>query len=535
MGTKYCKPVRDPPVALEPLQSMTMLEVRTKANLMTRTFQKKGYYFFSNNELKNVFLFTDEQLYFVLSSFSSSDHINRVSSLDFWCALALSASGSSDEKISFGFKMIDTNNDDFISHNELLLLFICATRGVARLKGLEPIPETTIDKLVLRGFESYRKDLNDHGELSLKSLCEYLLTSDTCRAYLAGLGAKLPPVDTGAMVQKRANILRELASLRYQMDDILCDIEEGNDSLDLKKERGGDIELLRLAELNPLTRADSQANIQAQNQVQTEPNQRTPLELTNKVESDLSGPTSDVDATSPNHDLEVLLNDLSTSENDRFEQIKFALGKSHPVNKYFGYDDSWIGEIYNKPTPHLDNNSKKIQPDATATEGHLNLYGQAFEDALLKEWKKIPQEADLMVDFDEFTMKAMLQQLNINVTFYFARKCIQSLPRNQLNQFSFFDFLSWFRIHFVENPLELNPGRNHSKFTQSWFNAVRRVQDKAIKIRSVWKDTWKTIVRQRKITSGKQVILVCMQIGVGRRIFLHGISYLRGSFEVFDA
>ena len=508
MGTKYCKPVRSTPEQLEILQCLPMLEVRTKYNFMTKAHNKKGYYFFSNQELKHVFNLTDEQVYFIVSTYTSNQDVIRVGSIDFWCSLALAASGSSNDKISFGFKLIDTNNDDFVSYNELIVLFICATRGVARLKGLTYVPEHLIDQIVIRAFQVYQKDLNERGEISMKDLIEYLLTNENCRAYLAGLGAKLPPVDSAAMVLKRAHILRELAQLRFQMDDIVCELEDAKDNYDVSKERGGDIDLLRMGEMKP---PDPEPSMQNSAQMSTASTAIVKDELELKGNNQI--PKAHVLSESENpaiNDRKLPISLSSSSflhtiaEDDEFEVIKELLGKDHPVNKYFGYDDSWLGEIYNKPRPYLDKKARFKSPEANKEDrdAHVNIYGKSFEELLLKEWRKIPQDADLMVRLDEFTLMALFQQLNVNITFYLARKCLQALPKSQLQKYNFHDVLQWIRKNYIEHELERDPKKNHSRFTNAWFEYIRKFKDSFEQLNQSYSDFSRFISRQRKIVTG---------------------------------
>jgi Ca2+-binding EF-hand superfamily protein len=514
MGTKYCKPVRQTPELLEVLHGFPMVEVRTKYNVMMKLHNKKGYYFFTSHELKDLFNLTDEQMYFVVSTFTANQDVIRVGSIDFWCALALAASGNSNDKISFGFKLVDTNNDDFVSYNELIVLFICATRGVARLKGLTFVPENLIDRIVMRAFQVYQKDLNEHGEIALKDLIEYLLTNENCRAYLAGLGAKLPPVDSAAMVLKRAHILRELAQLRFQMDDIVTDLEDAKDNYDVSKERGGDVELLRIGDgvlkAVPGPSGPSPQEVTAPaNFSKQQDNQRDSQKFGNKEESSIISKQPVNSQFQSSVSSPALLNTIP--EDDQFEAIKESLGKDHPVNKYFGYDDSWLGEIYNKPRPYLDKTAKQREKllgntkTSESHEEHISIYGKSFEDMLLKEWRKLPQEADMMVELDEYTLMALFQQLNVNITFYFARKCLQSLPKSQLKRYNFYDVLNWFRKNYIENELDRDSKKNHTSYTNSWFEYVRQCKDGFESLNRAYSDLNHFILRQRKIITGKVV------------------------------
>lgn len=193
MGPKYSKAVRNTPAKLDKLKSMTILEVRTKSLMMSKLFGKKGLYFFESGELEDILDLTGDEVYLCLNLFAKNAGMQRVSSLDFWCALALAASGANDDKISFCCKIMDTNGDDRLSYNEVVVLLLCATRGVACLKGLEFIPEETVDKVAMEAFSTNQKSLRENGDILVSTLANFILSQELCRSYLVALGAKIPP------------------------------------------------------------------------------------------------------------------------------------------------------------------------------------------------------------------------------------------------------------------------------------------------------------------------------------------------------
>eukprot|EP01033_Poteriospumella_lacustris_P019161 gene19161-13837_t len=72
MGPKYSKGVRNTPLKLEHLKSMTILEVRTKAMLMSKLFGKKNLYFFENQELAEVMGMSGEEVYLCVNLFAKN-------------------------------------------------------------------------------------------------------------------------------------------------------------------------------------------------------------------------------------------------------------------------------------------------------------------------------------------------------------------------------------------------------------------------------------------------------------------------------
>lgn len=461
MGLKYCRPIRIPSSELNPLQVFNQTEVRTKHGIFVKTYNKKGLYFITHEELKEFFGFSNIQIFHCMDVFSVHRDVRRVNSLDFWCAIALAASGSSEEKISFCFKLIDGNNDNHISYHELIVLLLCATRGIANLKGLTLVPEDVIDFHAIKMFTQYQKTLNSGGDIALPDITEYLLTNDQCRTYLVALGAKIPPIDAAAIVLKRANILRELALVRFQAEEVLNEIAERQESGELFEHREGDMELLRL------DRQDFPA---------------LPIALTTTI------PT-----------LQMKIQQREEGDELKGKEMRTGLDRRHPVNQFFQFDDSWMAEIYQNtrfqqqqqqlqqrkllqiaPTDKSRLNtrgsestislsaSRAITP-ATTTDPHINtlttmnatqqqhpsllvqnIYGRGFENALLKEWKKIPQLVDKMIHLDAFTLMAIFEEVNVKLTYTQAKDCLASVRKSQLLQVYFDDVLHWFRLHYAD-------------------------------------------------------------------------------------
>ena len=76
-------------------------------------------------------------------------HEIRIGSLDFWGGLALLATDGIDEKVNFCFRLMIAIEDystgiidenPYLSFNDIIVLMICVTRGVAKLKGFINIP-----------------------------------------------------------------------------------------------------------------------------------------------------------------------------------------------------------------------------------------------------------------------------------------------------------------------------------------------------------------------------------------------------------
>jgi hypothetical protein len=442
---------------------------------------------------------SDEQIYLLEDLLSVNRDVRRVNSIDFWCALALASVGSSDDKISFCFHLMDGNNDNYLSYNELFVLMVCACRGVAKLKGLQPVPADRIDKLATAAFKSAEKTLQE-SEISCEDFQSFLLTDDLCRSYLAALGAKLPPVDAAAIVLKRANILRELAEMKNRTDEILCEMDEIEDKSSSQFERGGESALLAL-----------------QNQNMDE------LARTRYL-----APTIDTEKTTVVHPMNssnpvVVKKDSSELF---YHEVKGVVNLQHSANKYFNTDDLWINQVYDlrknkisslqpkkmavlaKAVSQRDllllsrqasqsklqlftsNSAKNLLAPLThqlslgsLTESEvtdadmnnnlppllqrlpttchyecempkINIYTTAFENLLWKEWEKLPQEIDKLAYLDEITVMALFDRLQIIITYSDAKQCLEEIPKSQLGKYNYQDILSWFRFHYNSFPIQ---------------------------------------------------------------------------------
>jgi hypothetical protein len=293
---------------------MTILEVRTKAMLMSKLFGKKNLYFFENQELAEVMGMSGEEVYLCVNLFAKNAGMTKISSLDFWCGLALASSGANDDKLTFCAKILDTNSDDLLSYNEVLVLVLCATRGIACLKGLEFVPEETLDKVVMDAFSTNQKNLKDNGEIPVHILVNFLLSQELCRAYLVALGAKIPPVDTAALVTKRTFYMKELIALRCEMEEAMISMQEEEERKLLEHERGGDIEYIRSIVDNP---SKSVHDIHIRRHSSIKP-------------------------------LASILGKQHEYPDEHLDRDK--LPATHPANTLYKTDDSWQYELYN-PKP----------------------------------------------------------------------------------------------------------------------------------------------------------------------------------------
>lgn len=122
-----------------------------------------------------------------------------------------------DEKIMSCCKLLDLNDSGFISYNNLLILFICSTRGVAKMKGFNLIPLDRLEKTLIEIFANNSKTLNENGDIAIQDLRDYMKSNDIIRTYLNSLGSRVEAVDPSALAGKRSNLLKDLATLQTEI------------------------------------------------------------------------------------------------------------------------------------------------------------------------------------------------------------------------------------------------------------------------------------------------------------------------------
>jgi hypothetical protein len=165
MGGKYSKVVNPYFPAPLVLEGMTLADIKSKIAEVAKVKQKAGIYFLSKSDIAWALSKLNEiQLYQIITLFDVSENGN-IPSLDFWGALAMLSEDSNDDKINFCFKMMDLNNDDHLSYNDLVIAMNCVTRGVAKMRGYAVMPQEYLDKMALEAFRVCKKALNEHGEI----------------------------------------------------------------------------------------------------------------------------------------------------------------------------------------------------------------------------------------------------------------------------------------------------------------------------------------------------------------------------------
>ncbi|RYH28600.1 EF-hand domain-containing protein [archaeon] len=452
MGQKFVTVLREPDVVIDVLREMTIVDVRAKASEMNKLFRGQPLYFLGRKELQKVFRFNDRQIMECIKVFSVHKTVIRIGCVDFWGALALASSGASDEKIGFCFKLMDANRDDYLSTNEVVILLICITRGLARLKGFDVIPEEILDSVVLTAFQNERKKLNSHGEISMNAFIGFCLANDITRGYLASIGAKVPPVDAQALVLKRSHALKQLAEVQFRIDETLHQIEEVYAQSSAMDNREGDLPFLKLFEGSVKGSQDDNGSLQQTNNstIQSSASllikpsmKRIPSHTfshTNSILGSLPPESSTYVSTHDSDEVSV----MSTYQSDT--DMLLALPASHPVKRYLLEEDTWKNEVYRikKASAISVGGGVTTLPD---DELFRYIFTKQFEADLYKQWRKLPHDEDDLALVDELTLVALFQQCNVVISFAFARACLLAIVPSQCKKFVFRDVLGFFRHH----------------------------------------------------------------------------------------
>ena len=226
MGGRYSRVVNPYCLQLKILEGMSIAEINSKQFNLFKNFNKKGIYFLTKNDIAwSLNKLSGIQLHQIMVLFDFSQTGN-VSSLDFWGALTMLSSADNNEKINHCFKMMDLDEDEHVCYNDLVVLMICVTRGVAKLRGYRIIPPELIEKMLVDTFRVCKASLNVRGELSMVDFVAMLLSNELVGQYFGNLGVAVVEIDASALVSKRTYLLKEAMTLQAQIAEVMCSIED---------------------------------------------------------------------------------------------------------------------------------------------------------------------------------------------------------------------------------------------------------------------------------------------------------------------
>jgi len=232
---------------IDPLVNLRITSLRAKLyhldRLIDPAFEEAA--FLTKKQIQIVFKLSERRVFDVFNLF---DHkkTGRVSRQEFFGALALASCDTPSDKVGLGFFVADENHDNFLSLSEVETLFICATRGLSSMKGLE-IPATkTIHKIVKNMFDSGAVILNEKGCIKSSDMKAYCQVDDLCRTYFADLGTQVEIVDSRKLIAQRKNLLMDLLRTQSKLTQLQTSVGyKADDDGIYARERGGDYLLLK--------------------------------------------------------------------------------------------------------------------------------------------------------------------------------------------------------------------------------------------------------------------------------------------------
>lgn len=478
MGGKYSKVMHPSFPSLKKLEGLSIIDIRACIVSIAKSTHKSGLYFLTKNEVSWTFDWLNEvQLYHILSLFDVSQNGN-IPSLDFWGSLILLSADGNNDKVNHCFKMMDLNDDEHLSFNDLVVVMTCATRGVAKLRGYALMPTDYIEKIVIEAFRVCKKTLNEEGEISLLDFRTVLLADDLVGQYMASLGVPVVEVDAAALVTKRSNLLKEAMALRAKIAETVCALEECQELEEqLEHERGGDVALVRVSDEELLEASQLHVRAKALELL----NKQTETEL---LQSEILGqpaatstvanvavvwinpaPESSRVAPSTQHrpgsstgnSVAVLPNTPSAAvlqRNNNRAASANAAATSKVVSKINSISAARpVAEDPTHPSRRFLKCDNSVFADADMTadkKGSKGYYGEGFRSSLLEVWRKLPQDDDLMVELDVYTIIALFDNVTVVLTYSDAVHCLQHLPISCIGRYNFEDVLRWFLLYGID-------------------------------------------------------------------------------------
>ena len=505
MGGKYSKVVNDYFPDLKVLQNLNLDSIRKKINNIAKESDREGVYFLTKADIVQVFKgeISDVHIYQCMLVFDYNQN-GRISSLDFWGALVMFSAGSNAEKVKYCWEMLDLNGDGFLSFNDIVVLIICVTRGIAKMRGYMLMSPDFIDRYLVEAFRVNKKMLNENGEMPMSEFRTFLLSDELTVQYLAALGTAEVPVDAAALVIKRADLLKEAVHIESQIAELVCEIESLDGSvLDIaRKERGGDLKLVKISEqdkaeieqenlrkLQELVEMDTQKELKSL-QAAAEANVANGSRPATATQSDYAAGHSAVAVVapasttypvashgmpiessfsgSPNVHLTICASDKEFSakggkgkgtkgkEKSASDYYKgrpvspkymtrgiksIAIPKNHPCNKMIPS----VVSIFDDDDDDAADGGADENGDDTSTT--INIYSERFRQKLRDLWIKLPHFQDFMTELDEYTLVVLFGRAGVDITYDEATKLLKLLDRSQLGRYDFDNLVRMYRIH----------------------------------------------------------------------------------------
>jgi hypothetical protein len=373
--------------------------------------------FMTKKQFQYTLKLNDRQTYNLFARFDP-DGFGRIPALDVFGALALASSANPGEKIGFCFILMDLDKDDHISKIDLLLLLQCVTRGFSKFKNIYFPTLKTLNTLVEHAFAVETNQLNERGDISIGDLRAFVLSDDLSRTYLANLGTEIAVVDTGKLVNQRAELAAKIGEIDNKIRILKLDAQAiEDDKIRYDLERGGDSSLVRLtgeamAEFNRTKNLNADDNFESQMQA---------------MKGQMAG-----------GDVDVI--DGSMTEAQRARRLARREESGAEENK-----------------PAL-NDALVFAQGCKPSQGKGMGVDKQFEQSMAYKWELIePQSQDRMVKLDMDLVEDLFEAAGTSLTDNEALSALAAIKKNQLGRNSLKQLLGWYRNYRMNPPTLLVP------------------------------------------------------------------------------
>lgn len=486
------------------LINLELVVVRGKVFRFERSIDRNydDVLFISKKQLQWVLKLTEKQTYVLYQRFNTYDR-PKLPALEIWGAMALCASAEIPEKVGFIFSLMDFSRNHHLSRIDLEILITVVTKGLSKFKGIHSPPEKTISRIVSELFAYEEAIFNEHGEIFVQSVQEFMVTNDLCRTYFSSIGTQATTQDLNKLIDQRSDVMKELVDLKAELDNFLIKTTHlANENDAYLRERGGDIDYIKIDE-QMLAKLSDTANLN-----------------TNALfEDDGMGGTKFYE-TEQHHEKSHKgsysgsnVSEISDEQRLRRLHRQKALAGEKQVENFL-QDEESVAESLSQAGTETDKKSVEEMLDDSEMQAYkkkhkrttneillqsvedANIFAHGckggisggsggsssgiysvdtvLEQAILYKWEStIAQCDDKLSCIDIDIVEDLFESGGVLLSDREAQHCVDHVPTNDLNRVCVHDIIQWYKDYKLNIPLHSVPewytaGRNISATLTSW-------------------------------------------------------------------
>lgn len=173
MGSSYS--IGPFPKELKTLLNLDLVIIRSKIFRYEKSIDRNYHdiLYMSKKQLQWTFQLSEKLTFLLFQRFNEYNRVN-IPSLELFSSLALCSCAEPKDKILFICSLLDLNRDGFISKSDVETLLICSTKGFSKIKNKNPPSYKLCLRIANNMFEQEYSQLNDHGEIAIKSIQVFL-------------------------------------------------------------------------------------------------------------------------------------------------------------------------------------------------------------------------------------------------------------------------------------------------------------------------------------------------------------------------